>query len=190
MSAENGSLTVIVGPMFSGKSAELLRRLGRLKFAKREYLLFKPDRDTRTLAHARSRDGTALEAIVFESFEKLLQKVREKTEKSPVRPVIGIDEVQFTAPDKMIEVIMTLMRDGHEVHVAGLDLTFKGEPFPTVATLLSMAHRVVKLNAYCSVCGASAQYSQLLDTTGVEGSIKVGDIEYAARCLRHFTPPT
>ncbi len=188
MPSQNGSLTLIVGPMFSGKSDELLRRLSRLKYARREHLLFKPERDTRTKAFARSRVGTSLEALTFTTFNHLLELVDEHDSAGNTRPVIGIDEVQFAPKEGVESVITTLMRRGHDVHIAGLDLTFKGEPFETTAALLAMAHKVVKLNAYCH-CGEDAHYSQLLDAEGVTGNIKVGDTEYSARCLAHFTPP-
>lgn len=189
MPHQNGSLTVIVGPMFSGKSDELLRRLGRLKYAQRHHLLFKPERDTRTKASARSRTGTELEAITFAKFSDLLDNVRMQDAHGDTRPVIGIDEVQFAPKDDAESVIMDLLRRGHDIHVAGLDLTFKGEPFATTAILLAMAHKVVKLNAYCGVCGKDAHYSQLLEPSGASGDIKIGDSEYSARCLAHFTPP-
>ncbi len=190
MTHQNGSLTLIVGPMFSGKSDELLRRLSRLKYAKRNHLLFKPERDTRTSALARSRTGTQLQALTFATFADLLELVHAQDGHDDVRPVIGIDEVQFAPRNGVETVITTLMRRGHDVHIAGLDLTFKGEPFETTAALLAMAHKVIKLNAYCSVCGQDAHYSQLLVLDGVDDNhIKVGDSEYSARCLAHFTPP-
>lgn len=178
----NGWIEVICGPMFSGKSEELLRRLNLLKYAEVSYLLFTPDIDTRSgRQKAKSRDGRVIDSI---SISKSRDIITELNKANNVIHVIGIDECQFF-DDELPEVCNYLANNGYIVIAAGLDMDGFAKPFKTMMKLLIYAEKVTKLKAVCTVCGASAS---LTDTTTVRDEsiqIKIGDKnEYSARCRR------
>ena len=151
-----GNLEVIVGPMFAGKSEELIRRINRLKYAKKNYVVFKPKIDNRyseneVCSHQLRKEPS----IIIEKAKEILEHVNQDTE------VVCIDEVQFF-DDEIIEIIDYLANNGKRVIVAGLDMDFKGDPFMVVAKLLAKAEYVTKLTAICAVCGKEATMTQRL----------------------------
>ena len=176
-----GRLEIVCGPMFSGKSEELIRRLKRTILAKKKTLIFTPKIDDRYLQdHICSHDGKQLEAIPITSIEEILPYIDDETK------VIGIDEVQFLQGDT-IGVIMNLVEEGKRVICAGLDKDFRGESFGCMPELLALADDVSKLTAICMCCGRSANFTQRL----IEGKpaayddplILIGAQEsYEARC--------
>lgn len=179
----DGWIEVVCGPMFAGKTEELLRRVRRLDYAKKDYKVFKPAIDTRFAEAALiSHDGTDTEAIVIEKAADILQHVDQNTE------AIAIDEVQFLDA-QVVNVCEYLANNGVRVIVSGLDMDFKGEPFPIMAELLSISEFITKLTAICMVCGAPATRSQrLIDGKPAKYDdpvVLVGAAEsYEARC-RH-----
>lgn len=155
-SSKKGSLEVICGSMFSGKSEELIRRLKRAELARQNILVFKHKLDDRTtIEYLVSHNGTKLKAIPLESPEIMLQFISESV------TVVGIDEVQFFSLE-IVDTICTLINAGKRVIVAGLDLDFKGVPFGCMPLLLAIADQVTKLKAICMNCGKDAQYTQRL----------------------------
>ena len=178
-----GSLILITGSMFSGKTEELIRRVRCTLYAHRSAQVFKHTIDTRSEnAEIRSHNGVPHKALAVSTSEELLGKVEETTD------VVAIEEAQFF-DEGIIEVCRRLADAGDEVIAAGLDMDFKGEPFGPMPRLLAEADEVVKLRAICARCGRDASRSQRL----INGrpapvsapTILVGAVEsYEARC-RH-----
>lgn len=182
----SGSLHVICGPMFSGKTEELIRRLRRAKIAKQEVVIFKHARDIRThVEHIASHNGTTILAIPTDKPCQI-----EAYSLSSTANVIGIDEVQFFGTD-IINVVCQLVDAGKQVVVAGLDRDFRGVPFGPMPILLAVADTITKLHAVCVQCGLDAHFSQrLVDNEPAKFNdpiIKVGASEaYQARCRSCF----
>jgi thymidine kinase len=176
-----GSLIVITGSMFSGKTEELIRRVRRALYAHRSAQVFKHTIDTRSEnTEIRSHNGVPHEALSVSTSEELLGKVDETTD------IVAIEEVQFF-DEGIIEVCRRLADAGNEVIAAGLDMDFKGEPFGPMPRLLAEADEVVKLRAICARCGREASRSQrLIDGRPAPVSaptILIGAEEsYQARC--------
>ncbi len=176
-----GSLELIVGSMFSGKSEELIRRVKRAVIARRAVQVFKPAIDSRYGTElVRSHDGDTFVAEPVRSSAEILARI------DPAVSVIAIDEVQFF-DDGVIDVCRALMREGRRVICAGLDLDFRGIPFGPVPELLALAERVDKLQAICVVCGEPGTRTQRI-VNGVPAAfddpiILIGAQEsYEARC--------
>lgn len=184
----SGSVEVITGSMFSGKTDELIRRLRRARIARQRIQVFKPSIDTRygndkLTSHA----GSEFEATPVDHAGEILEKVDPKT------TVVGIDEAQFFE-DEICEVVQRLADRGVRVIVAGLDTDFRGEPFGPMPALMAQAERVDKLHAICMVCGAPASRTQRLingrpahynDPVVVVGASEL----YEARCRQHHEVP-
>lgn len=155
--APQGTLEVICGPMFSGKSEELIRRLRRAKIAQQSVLIFKPHIDNRYgLEYVVSHDGSKLDAKPLSNVHDILAITHEH-----VADVVGLDETQFFAPE-IVTVICQLVQNGKRVIVAGLDRDFRGAPFGCMPALLAIADKVTKLQAICTQCGHDAHFSQRL----------------------------
>ncbi|MGO4210907.1 thymidine kinase [Terriglobus sp. 2YAB30_2] len=182
-----GRLEVITGPMFSGKSEELIRRLKRAKIAKQRVACFKPDIDLRyhRTAIASHSEQTHDAAVVTPTSERLKATLFEKDHIHEV-DVIGIDEVQFF-DEAVIPLVMELVHLGKRVILGGLDTTFANEPFGPVPNLMALADEVTKLSAVCMVCGNPAIHTQRLGQS--QELVVVGAAGlYEARCREHFQP--
>lgn len=179
-----GVLEVITGPMFSGKSEELIRRLKRARIARQRVLCFKPDIDLRYhRTHIASHSAQTHEACPVTSVDHLRTLLLPQLEATEV---IGIDEVQFLSPE-IVPLTLDLVAGGKRVLLAGLDMTFTAEPFGSVPALMAMADKVTKLSAVCMVCGASAIHTQRLGQS--QELVVVGAAGlYEARCRAHFHP--
>lgn len=182
-----GKLEVICGPMFSGKSEELIRRLRRAKIAQQKVLTLKHKFDNRqTLTQVVSHDGNTFEAHPIESITTIIETVAQHN-----FDVIGIDEVQFF-DTAILSVICTLIDQGKRVIVAGLDLDFRGVPFGPIPLLLAIADNITKLQSICTSCGSDAHFSQRL-VNGAPAKyddpvVLVGAQEsYQARCRDCYT---
>jgi len=183
-----GSIEVVCGSMFCGKTDELIRRLRRATIARQKVQVFKPSIDNRfEEQRVASHAGSTFDAIAISQSKEILSQLSADT------TVVGIDEAQFF-DDDIVGVIQTLADRGIRVIVAGLDLNFKGEPFGCMPTLMALAERVDKLQAICMVCGEPASRTQRL----VDGRparyddpvIIVGASEmYEARCRQHHIVP-
>lgn len=185
--AAPGVLEVITGPMFSGKSEELIRRLKRAKIARQRVACYKPDIDLRYHRTAiASHSEQMLEAVVVTPNSDRLREVLFAGGFVFEIEVVGLDEAQFF--DAGIQPLaLELVEMGKRVVLAGLDTTFANEPFGPVPALMALADKVTKLNAVCMVCGAPAIHTQRLGTSTelvVVGAMGL----YEARCRAHFQP--
>lgn len=182
-----GSIEVICGSMFSGKTEELLRRIRRAQYARQKLQLFKPKIDNRySESHVQSHDSTRAPSIPVNSAREILDRVENNTR------VVAIDEAQFFDPE-IVDVCQKLAFRGMRVLVAGLDMDFRGEPFGPMPQLLAIAETVTKLSAVCVVCGGPASRSQRLSSGGTEDQkqVLVGAKDvYEPRCrLCHEPTP-
>lgn len=173
-----GSLTVVCGPMYSGKTEELLRRMQRAEYARIPLQLFKPKLDTRYSAtDVVSHNQLRRKAECVVDAADIPEMVRERTR------IVGIDEVQFFGQD-ILKAIEWLIDTGRTVIVAGLDMDYLGKPFGSMPTLLSWAEGVEKLTAVCFRCGANATRSYRLSGLSDSPILLGGADRYEARCLR------
>ncbi len=182
-----GVLEVITGPMFSGKSEELIRRLKRARIARQRVGCFKPDIDLRyhRTAIASHSEQTHEAAVVTPNASRLREELFETGLIDAVE-VIGVDEVQFF-DEGILALTMELVHLGKRVILAGLDTTFANEPFGPVPALMALADRVTKLNAVCMTCGQPAIHTQRLGAS--QELVVVGAAGlYEARCRAHFHP--
>lgn len=185
---QKGWLEVITGPMFAGKSEELIRRIKTLSYTKMKIIAFKPAIDDRYDKTAiASHDGAKYEAYAIKNAQSILELVKEDTQ------VVAIDEIQFFDMS-IVKICEELADRGIRVIAAGLDLDFKGEPFGPMPELLARAEFVTKLSAVCTVCGCAATRTQrLIDGKPADFNdpiIKVGAKEnYEARCRKHHIVP-
>jgi thymidine kinase len=179
-----GRLEVITGPMFSGKSEELIRRLTRAQIARLRVASFKPDIDLRyepdliashsahTIAAHAVPDVGRLRAALLPQLERV--------------DVVGIDEAQFF-DEALVALALELVSRGKRVIVPGLDMTFAGQPFAPIPALMAVADEVLKLSAVCMVCGAPAIHTQRLGTNQQLVVVGAAGI-YEARCRACFRP--
>lgn len=189
-SRRTGRLHVIYGPMFSGKSTELLRLKRRSELAKRKTVLFKPIIDDRYAEDkVVTHDGNTDDALLIQDIEEVLDYVYNLDDISEL-PDIFIDEVQFLHGD-LSGSALKLILDGINVTAAGLNTDFRGVPFYGVPELITIAHTVTRLTAICEKCGEDAIMTQrLIDGRPAKLNdpiIYVGGKEnYEARCLECF----
>jgi len=176
-----GWIEVVVGPMFSGKSEELIRRLRRAEFARQRVQIFKPAIDQRYAANEIvSHSGLGIASDNVTTAAEIMDKVQPRTE------VVGIDEAQFLG-EELVDVCTKLANLGKRVIVAGLDTDYLGRPFEPMPRLLAIAEEIVKLLAICVRCGNPAVHTQRLVES--EELVVVGATGiYEARCRRCFEP--
>jgi thymidine kinase len=169
-----GSIEVICGSMFSGKTEELMRRLKRARIARLSVGIFSPKADTRYSENALvSHNSNAISSMPVSKASAILLPGSQVQ-------VVGIDEAQFF-DDELPEVCNELANKGVRVIVAGLDMDFQGKPFGPIPALMSIAESITKLHAVCVICGAPALYSYRLAPGG--GQILLGEKEsYEPRC--------
>lgn len=188
MKHHTGSIEVITGSMFCGKTDELIRRLRRATIARQKVQVFKHAIDDRyTIEKVKSHAGSEYDALPVNAASQIVDSLE------PDITVVAIDEAQFF-DDNIIDIIETLAETGVRVIVAGLDTDFRGEPFGPLPILMAKAEKVDKLHAICMVCGESASRTQRL----VDGAparyddpvVIVGASEmYEARCRLHHEVP-
>jgi len=173
-----GSIEVICGSMFSGKTEELIRRLRRAQIARLSLEIFKPKTDTRYDTHSVvSHDLNSIPCSAIEHSSAILLL-------SANTQVVGIDEAQFF-DEGLPDVCMQLADKGIRVIIAGLDMDFKGKPFGPMPALMAIAEEVTKVHAICSVCGSDALFSYR--TVSNNNLIVIGEKEsYEPRCRRCY----
>ena len=176
-----GWIEVICGPMFSGKSEELMRRLRRAMIARKRVQVFKPIIDTRYSAdEIVSHGDIRMKSEVVKDASEMLARLDWRTQ------VVGVDESNFFGPD-LIDIASQLADTGKQVIIAGLDTDYMGRPFVPMPTLLSLAESITKTLAICMRCGNPAKHTQRLvesDDLIVVGAAGM----YEARCRRCFEP--
>ncbi|HEX6291212.1 MAG TPA: thymidine kinase [Herpetosiphonaceae bacterium] len=183
-----GSIEVICGSMFSGKTEELIRRIKRAQIARKRVQVFKPLIDTRySTEEVASHDGVRAQAIPCASSAEIADLIQVDVH------VVAIDEIQFF-DDAIVELCERLAAEGKRVIVAGLDQDFRGEPFGPIPHLMAKAEDVAKLHAICVICGSAASRTQrLIDGRPAsyhDPIILVGAQEaYEARCRQHHEVP-
>ncbi len=188
MKHHSGSIEVICGSMFCGKTEELIRRLRRAEIARQKVQVFKPAIDQRYDAvRVTSHAGMMFDAISIDRSADIIKWLKPDT------TVVGIDEAQFF-DDEIIAVVKDLADKEIRVIVAGLDLDFRGEPFGSMPVLIALAERVDKLQAICMICGEPASRTQRLvngqparydDPVVIVGAAEL----YEARCRKHHAVP-
>ncbi len=184
----HGSIEVVCGSMFSGKTDELIRRLVRATIARQKVQVFKPAIDVRyAVEKVTSHAGANFDAIPVEKAADILVKLDKDT------TVVGIDEAQFF-DSEVVSVAQQFAARDIRVLVAGLDMDFRGEPFGSMPMLMSIAEHVSKLHAICMVCGDEASRTQRLvndkparydDPVVIVGASEL----YEARCRQHHEVP-
>ncbi|MDN5288279.1 MAG: Thymidine kinase [Mucilaginibacter sp.] len=169
-----GSIELICGSMFSGKTEELIRRLNRARIAKLKVEIFSPKADTRFSEDALvSHNANSIPSTPVDSASAILLLSNDAH-------VIGIDEAQFF-DDELPDVCNVLANKGIRVIVAGLDMDFKGRPFGPMPAIMAIAESVTKLQAVCVKCGNPAHYSYRLIPDNAR--ILLGEKEsYEPRC--------
>jgi len=152
VTGKRGSIEVITGSMFSGKTEELIRRLRRAQFAGLKVEIFKPSLDKRySETRVVSHDDKSILSTPVDNASAILLLADNVH-------VVGIDEAQFF-DNSIVSVCNTLADNGIRVVVAGLDMDFMGKPFGPMPALLSIAEYITKVHAICMRCGNLAQYS-------------------------------
>lgn len=176
-----GWIEVVCGPMFSGKSEELIRRLRRAEIARQRVQIFKPRIDERYSAdHIVSHSELKIRSEAVKDAAELLARVDLRTE------IIGIDEAQFLGAE-IVPAVVRLADMGKRIIIAGLDTDYLGRPFHPMPELLAIADEITKTLAICMQCGNPAKHTQRLVAS--EDLIVVGAAGmYEARCRRCFEP--
>jgi thymidine kinase len=181
VAGNTGWIEVICGPMFSGKSEELMRRLRRARIARKRVQVFKPVIDDRYSAdEIVSHGDVRMKSEVVQGALEILRILDWRTQ------VVGIDEANFMGAE-LIEVANQLADSGKQVILAGLDTDFLGRPFSPIPELLAHAEAITKTLAICMRCGNPAKHTQRLvesDDLIVVGAAGL----YEARCRRCFEP--
>jgi thymidine kinase len=176
-----GWIEVIVGPMFSGKSEELIRRLRRAEIGKQRVQIFKPAIDQRyTKNGIVSHSGLEIASELVSMGSDILAQVAPRTE------VVGVDEAQFLG-DSIVDACVKLADLGKRVIVTGLDTDFMGRPFEPMPRMLAVAEEITKLLAICMQCGNPAVHTQRLVASEELIVVGAGGM-YEARCRRCFEP--
>ena len=176
---QKGSIEVICGSMFSGKTEELLRRLKRAQFAKLNIAVFKPQVDKRyNTQKVVSHNENTIQAIAVESAKDILRLAKQAQ-------VVAIDEAQFF-DSELITVCSELANSGVRVIIAGLDMDFLGKPFGIMPEILAIAEHITKVHAICIDCCAIANHSFRM--TDDKNLIQIGEKkEYKPLCRECFS---
>jgi thymidine kinase len=184
----SGSVEVVCGSMFSGKTEELIRRLRRATIAREKVQVFKPGIDIRyAVEKVTSHAGMDFDAVPVAKSKDIYHHLQADTQ------VVGVDEAQFFDAE-IVEVVQALANRNLRVIVAGLDQDFRGEPFGSMPVIMALAERVDKLTAICMTCGEAASRTQRLvngkpahyhDPVVIVGAAEM----YEARCRKHHEVP-
>ena len=176
-----GWIEIICGPMFSGKTEELIRRLRRARIARQKVAIFKPKVDDRYSAdHLVSHSDMSLPSTAVGTASEIIERVDDAQ-------VLGIDEAQFFGSE-LVTICRQLADQGRRVIVAGLDQDYRGDLFEPVPQLLAEAEYITKTLAICVKCGAPANRTQRITEESERVVVGAKD-HYEARCRACFEPP-
>jgi thymidine kinase len=179
---KKGSIELITGSMFSGKTEELIRRLRRAQFAGLKVAIFKPSLDKRySETRVVSHDEKSISSTPVDNASSILLLAGDVA-------VVGIDEAQFF-DESIVNVCNALADNGIRIIVAGLDMDFMGKPFGPMPALLAIAEYVTKVHAICMHCGNLAQYSHR--KSGGDQVVLLGEKDiYEALCRACYNKAT
>lgn len=177
-----GKIEIICGPMFSGKTEELLRRLKRLKYSKKPFILFKPKIEDRySKNNVVSHDKNSMQAVLVSDSDQIVSFCNQNLHIKN----IGIDEVQFLDQKdnlKLMNNILKLKKNGYNIIVSGLDMNSQGFPFLGIPYLLAIADDVQKLKSVCLDCGENGSMSHRINKS--RELIQLGsENEYKSLCF-------
>ncbi len=171
-----GSIEVICGSMFSGKTEELIRRMKRAQFARQTVEIYKPCIDVRySEDKVVSHDSHSIPSTPIQSPAQMLELSNDVE-------VVGIDEAQFF-DNSIVEVVQTLANKGIRVIIAGLDTDFMGKPFGPMPALMAVAEDIQKVHAICVKCGSPANHSHRLSAS--EQLVVLGEKDIYEPLCRH-----
>ncbi len=175
-----GWIEVICGPMFSGKTEELIRRLVRAQYAKQEVAIFKPKTDNRySDDYIVSHNKRKIKSIIVDSSDNIYD-YKDRAD------IFGIDEAQFF-DDGLINISNQLAKANKRIVIAGLDKDYTGKSFGPIHQLMIDAEYVSKVNAICITCGDPASFTQRISSE--KDLVVVGETDkYEARCRKCFHP--
>lgn len=183
--SHKGRITIICGPMFSGKSEETQRRIRRAKVAKKKILCFKHKKDTRdTDDQCATHAGNILKKVkIVERGLEIFNYLDDKVE------IIVIEEFQFWDADSVIVLLFIAQRLGIHLIVNSLLSDFNAAKFGPLYDLLPFAEEIVFLTAICPVCGSEdAIFSQRISDS--QKQVLLGrDDQYSPRCRKDFRYP-
>jgi len=185
-----GYLEVIAGPMYCGKTEELIRQVKRATIGKKHVVVFKHAIDIRygTDKKVHSHAGLTFDSELIKKASEILKHIQKNTD------IIAIDEAQWLG-EALVPVVNTLLQKGYHVIVAGLAMTFDQQPFVPMPNLMAMADKVTKLSAVCSSCGNDAVFHKRVikgksaDALSTDPSLvnSLQDNVYEARCRNCLT---
>ena len=171
-----GSIEVICGSMFSGKTEELIRRMKRAQFAKQKVEIYKPCIDVRySEDQVVSHDSHSIPSTPIDSPASMLLLSSDVE-------VVGIDEAQFF-DETLVDVVQTLANRGIRVIIAGLDTDFLGKPFGPMPALMAVAEDIQKVHAICVKCGSPANHSHRLSAS--DELVVLGETDIYEPLCRH-----
>ncbi len=172
----SASLDIIIGPMFSGKSSELIRRIRRARIRKKNIIVIKPKIDSRYHeSKISTHDGSTIECINLDLYGLNKLNIPDNIN------YIAIDEAQFFTG--LYDFVNNHMEKARHVLVAGLNGDYKKDKFGEITDLIPIATRITKLSAVCSICGKKAHYTYRKSTQ--EEQILIGESDiYEARCYK------
>ena len=171
-----GSIEVICGSMFSGKTEELIRRMKRAQFAKQKVAIYKPCIDVRySEDEVVSHDAHSIQSTPISSPARMLEIAADVE-------VVGIDEAQFF-DESIVEVVQVLANRGVRVIIAGLDTDFLGKPFGPMPALMAVAEDIQKVHAICVRCGSPANHSHRLSKS--DELVVLGETDIYEPLCRH-----
>ena len=175
-----GRIELICGPMFSGKTEELIRKINRFRYSKKQILLFKPKIDNRyskskITSHNKNKEPAHL-VDTIDDIKRICEKFKDVK-------VIAVDEVQFIKSNRPLYLdFLTLKSRGYEIILSGLDMDYRGIPFPLIPEIMAIADNVKKLKAVCFECGEDAGMSFRFSTEKEVIEIGAAD-KYSALCF-------
>lgn len=177
-----GQLKTIVGPMYAGKTSELLREILWLSHCNCSVLVIKPDIDTRySPDHIETHDHRRFPCLSVKTWQDI------KLSDLYAYHTVFLDEIQFMDQDKTVAIVTDLLYNNVNVIAAGLNQDSRGVPFETSASLMAMSDEVKLLQAFCAVSGKPATKTQRLEDEG--DRIAVGSVGmYEPRCVEHWKP--
>jgi len=190
MKKATGYLEVIAGPMYCGKTEELIRQVKRACIGKKHVQIFKQKNDIRYGKGKKlySHAGMTFDCEIIQQTKEILKKTHSSTK------IVAIDEAQWLGKE-LVDVVQELLDRGKHVIVTGLAMTFDRQPFVPIPTLMAIADKVTKLSSVCMICGSDAVYHKritkgetvdpLVNDPSLVKTLK--DSVYEARCRKCFS---